>query len=42
MFSSFRVIVLSEGKIEQFDTPSTLMENKAGIFYGMAKDAGLL
>ncbi|XP_075034070.1 ATP-binding cassette sub-family C member 3 isoform X2 [Mixophyes fleayi] len=35
-----RVLVLDKGQIAEFDTPSNLISSK-GIFYGMAKDAGL-
>ncbi|XP_054832209.1 ATP-binding cassette sub-family C member 3 [Eublepharis macularius] len=35
-----RVLVLDKGKIAEFDTPSRLIASR-GIFYGMAKDAGL-
>uniref|UniRef100_A0A672M5A8 ABC-type glutathione-S-conjugate transporter n=1 Tax=Sinocyclocheilus grahami TaxID=75366 RepID=A0A672M5A8_SINGR len=35
-----RVLVLDKGQIAEFDTPTNLMAQK-GIFYGMAKDAGL-
>lgn len=35
-----RVLVLDKGQIAEFDTPSNLLSQK-GIFYGMAKDAGL-
>ncbi|KAK2885071.1 ATP-binding cassette sub-family C member 3 isoform X2 [Channa argus] len=35
-----RVLVLDKGQIAEFDTPTNLMSKK-GIFYGMAKDAGL-
>ncbi|XP_042311068.1 ATP-binding cassette sub-family C member 3 isoform X6 [Sceloporus undulatus] len=35
-----RVLVLDKGAIAEFDTPSKLIESK-GIFYAMAKDAGL-
>ncbi|XP_033840125.1 ATP-binding cassette sub-family C member 3 isoform X1 [Periophthalmus magnuspinnatus] len=35
-----RVLVLDKGKIAEFDTPANLMSQR-GIFYGMAKDAGL-
>ncbi|XP_061089115.1 ATP-binding cassette sub-family C member 3 isoform X2 [Conger conger] len=35
-----RVLVLDKGKIAEFDTPTSLIAKK-GIFYGMAKDAGL-
>ncbi|KAJ7984781.1 hypothetical protein DPEC_G00358340 [Dallia pectoralis] len=36
-----RVLVLDKGKIAEFDTPTNLLSKK-GIFYGMAKDAGLV
>uniref|UniRef100_A0A3Q2YT97 ATP binding cassette subfamily C member 3 n=1 Tax=Hippocampus comes TaxID=109280 RepID=A0A3Q2YT97_HIPCM len=35
-----RVLVLDKGQIAEFDTPSNLISQR-GIFYGMAKDAGL-
>ncbi|XP_069785764.1 ATP-binding cassette sub-family C member 3 isoform X2 [Narcine bancroftii] len=35
-----RVLVLDKGSIAEFDSPSNLMAQK-GIFYNMAKDAGL-
>ncbi|XP_054455372.1 ATP-binding cassette sub-family C member 3 isoform X1 [Anoplopoma fimbria] len=35
-----RVLVLDKGQIAEFDTPANLLSQK-GIFYGMAKDAGL-
>ncbi|XP_075435703.1 ATP-binding cassette sub-family C member 3 isoform X3 [Ascaphus truei] len=35
-----RVLVLDKGQIAEFDTPTNLIAAK-GIFYGMAKDAGL-
>ncbi|KAJ8246363.1 hypothetical protein GJAV_G00266900 [Gymnothorax javanicus] len=35
-----RVLVLDKGQISEFDTPTALISRK-GIFYGMAKDAGL-
>uniref|UniRef100_A0A672Q8Y1 Canalicular multispecific organic anion transporter 2-like n=1 Tax=Sinocyclocheilus grahami TaxID=75366 RepID=A0A672Q8Y1_SINGR len=40
LFSCDRVLVLDKGKIAEFDTPTNLLAQK-GIFYGMAKDAGL-
>ncbi|XP_028333034.1 canalicular multispecific organic anion transporter 2 isoform X2 [Gouania willdenowi] len=35
-----RVLVLDQGQIAEFDTPSNLIAQR-GIFYSMAKDAGL-
>uniref|UniRef100_A0A3B5AM29 ATP binding cassette subfamily C member 3 n=1 Tax=Stegastes partitus TaxID=144197 RepID=A0A3B5AM29_9TELE len=35
-----RVLVLDKGQIAEFDTPTNLIAQR-GIFYGMAKDAGL-
>ncbi|KAL7989487.1 hypothetical protein Chor_012153, partial [Crotalus horridus] len=35
-----RVLVLDRGRIAEFDSPSSLISSR-GIFYGMAKDAGL-
>ena len=41
-FSSlFRILVLDKGFVVEFDTPASLLEQK-GIFYGMARDAGLV
>ncbi|XP_069503215.1 multidrug resistance-associated protein 1 isoform X1 [Ambystoma mexicanum] len=36
-----RVIVLDKGQIVEFDSPANLLQTK-GIFYGMAKDSGLV
>ncbi|XP_056627063.1 ATP-binding cassette sub-family C member 3 isoform X1 [Triplophysa dalaica] len=36
-----RVLVLDKGQIAEFDTPTKLIGQK-GIFFGMAKDAGLV
>lgn len=34
-------MVLDAGNISEFDAPQTLLSKKKGIFYVMAKDAGL-
>lgn len=41
-FCNFRVIVLDKGLLVEFDTPENLLTSKSSIFYGMAKDAGLV
>ena len=35
-----RILVLDQGNIAEFDSPKALLTKK-GIFYSMAKDAGL-
>lgn len=42
IMDSNRVIVLDRGLLVEYDTPEALLQNKASIFYGMAKDAGLV
>lgn len=36
------MIVLDQGMIAEFDSPQVLLSNKDSIFYGMAKNAGLV
>ncbi|KAG7167512.1 Multidrug resistance-associated protein 1-like 3, partial [Homarus americanus] len=42
IMDSTRVLVLDRGEVKEFDTPSNLLKDKTSIFYGMAKDAGLV
>jgi len=37
-----RVMVLDKGNIVEFDAVKSLLNNEKGIFYSMAKSAGLL
>ncbi|XP_060579428.1 ATP-binding cassette sub-family C member 3-like [Ruditapes philippinarum] len=37
-----RVMVLDAGLIKEFDSPKTLLKDTNGVFYGMAKNAGLV
>ena len=38
----FRILVLDKGEVKEFDKPDTLLKNTDSVFYGMAKDAGLV
>ena len=38
----FRILVLDKGQVKEFDSPDVLLKDKKSIFYGMAKDAGLV
>lgn len=42
IMDSDRVIVLDKGRIIEFDSPTILLQSKTSVFYGMAKDAGLV
>ncbi|XP_046664349.1 multidrug resistance-associated protein 1-like isoform X2 [Homalodisca vitripennis] len=42
IIDSDRVIVLDEGKVKEFDSPSNLLKRPTSIFHGMAKHAGLI
>ncbi|PVD27629.1 hypothetical protein C0Q70_12795 [Pomacea canaliculata] len=37
-----RILVLDEGLVKEYDSPHVLLADRMSIFYGMAKDAGLV
>jgi len=37
-----RVLVLHAGTVVEFDTPQELLNNEASVFYGLAREAGLV
>ena len=37
-----KVLVLRQGMVEEYDSPSNLMKNDESLFYSMCKDAGLV
>jgi len=42
IMDSSRIMVLDKGSIAEFGPPKTLLKNKQGLFYVMAKEAGLI
>lgn len=38
----FRILVLGQGEILEFNTPQALLSDCNSHFYGMAKDAGIV
>lgn len=42
ILDSNRVIVLDRGNVVEYDAPEALLQKKSSVFYGMAKDAGLV
>lgn len=41
ILDSDRIIVLDQGRVAEFDTPSTLVRQQ-GLFFKLVKEAGLL
>ena len=37
-----RILVLNKGEIQEFDSPSVLLQDTSSEFYSMAKDANIL
>ena len=37
----YRIVVLDNGRIVEYDPPSELLANRKSLFFSMAKDAGL-
>jgi len=37
-----RVLVLEAGSVVEFDTPQKLLNNEESVFYGLAREAGLV
>ena len=38
----YSIMVLDAGRIVEYAPPSDLLNNKSGVFYSLAKDAGLV
>ncbi|KAK4685724.1 hypothetical protein P7C73_g4418, partial [Tremellales sp. Uapishka_1] len=41
IMDSDKVLVMSEGRVSEFDTPEVLLENPESVFYSLVEEAGL-
>lgn len=41
IMDSDKVLVMDAGRVVEFDRPQTLLENTDGVFYNLARDAGI-
>ena len=39
---SDKILLLDTGKVKEFDSPQSLLNDVSSAFYSMAKDAGLV
>ena len=39
--NNYRIVVLDNGRVREYDTPDLLLANRKSIFFSMAVDAGL-
>ena len=42
LLTCYSIMVLDAGRIVEYAPPSDLLNNKSGVFYSMAKDAGVV
>jgi ATP-binding cassette, subfamily C (CFTR/MRP), member 1 len=42
VMDSDKILVLAGGSLKEFDRPQELLKNPKGIFYGLAKESGLV